>query len=88
MKCQIIAGVACCLLAAAVTPARAQKDAPATTAEVRTAVEKGLFFVEKSAIAWWKKEKCVSCHDGPMLMFSHNIAKRQRFPIDQKKLDF
>ena len=23
-----------------------------------------------------------------MLMFSHNIAKRQGFPIDQKKLDF
>jgi hypothetical protein len=76
------------LILASADSAVAQNDVPASVAEVQTAVEKGLFFVEKTAIAWWKKEKCVSCHDGPMLMFSHNIAKRQGFPIDQKKLDF
>ena len=69
-------------------PVAAQSNVPASTDEVQLAVEKGLFFVEQTAIAWWKKEKCVSCHDGPMLMFSHNIAKRQGFPIDQSKLDF
>ena len=88
MKCRIIAGVGCCLFGAFAAPAHAQSDVPASVAEVQTAVEKGLFFVEKTAIAWWKKEKCVSCHDGPNLLFSHNIAKRQGFPIDQTKLDF
>lgn len=78
----------CMLIGQQADSAVAQNDTPASVAEVQSAVEKGLFFVEKTAIAWWKKEKCVSCHDGPMLMFSHNIAKRQGFAIDQKKLDF
>lgn len=56
--------------------------------EVQRSVEKGLFFVQQTAVRWWKERKCASCHDGPMLLFSHNIAKRQGFPIDQKKLDF
>lgn len=88
MKYRIVLGLIVLLLGAFGSAVRAQSHAPASAAEVQAAVEKGLFFVEKTAIAWWKKEKCVSCHDGPMLMFSHNIAKRQGFPIDQKKLDF
>lgn len=88
MKNRLIAVFACFLVGMSVTQVNAQDGAPASDAEVQAAVEKGLFFVEKTAIAWWKKEKCVSCHDGPLLMFSHNIAKRQGFPIDQKKLDF
>jgi hypothetical protein len=88
MKYRIVPGLIVLLLGAFGSAVHAQSDESASVAEVQTAVEKGLFFVEKAAIAWWKKEKCVSCHDGPMLMFSHNIAKRQGFPIDQKKLDF
>lgn len=56
--------------------------------EVRMAVEKGLFFVEQSSMRWWKSKKCSSCHEGPALLFAHNIAKRQGFPVDQTKLDF
>lgn len=88
MNCRITFVFASILIIQQADSSVAQSDAPASVAEVQTAVEKGLFFVEKTAITWWKKEKCVSCHDGPMLMFSHNIAKRQGFPIDQKKLDF
>ncbi|MBM80390.1 MAG: hypothetical protein CMJ78_07325 [Planctomycetaceae bacterium] len=60
----------------------------ASVEEVQLAVEKGLFFVEKTTMRWWNKKKCASCHDGPMLLFSHNVAKRQGFPINQSKLDF
>ncbi|MEM7011493.1 MAG: hypothetical protein AAF585_08420 [Verrucomicrobiota bacterium] len=47
---------------------------PPTDEEVQIAVEKGLFFVEKTAMKWWKTKKCSSCHEGPILMVSYNIA--------------
>ena len=61
---------------------------PASVEEVQMAVEKGLFFVEQNSVEWWAGEKCSSCHHGPMLLFSHNIAKRRGFQIPQKRLDF
>lgn len=70
------------------TKSEAAKAAGADTAEVQLAVEKGLFFVERTAMKWWNRKKCASCHEGPMLLFSHNVAKRQGIPVDQKKLDF
>lgn len=59
-----------------------------TRDNVQLAVEKGLFYVEQSAMNWWKTKNCVSCHHAPQLLFSHNIAKRQGFSIDQADLDF
>ena len=77
------------LLSGLMVPAGyAGKQEGADRDEVQFAVEKGLFFVEKTTIRWWKKKKCSSCHEGPMLLFSHNIAKRRGFPIDQETLDF
>jgi hypothetical protein len=70
------------------TTFKAPKSAGADAAEVQLAVEKGLFFVERTAMKWWKTKKCASCHEGPMLLFSQNVAKRQGSPFDQKKLDF
>lgn len=78
------------LLLAGLCPASAVAESAnkASTNEVQLAVEKGLFYIEETSIRWWEKKKCVSCHEGPMMMFSHNIAKRRGFPIDQEKLDF
>lgn len=66
----------------------AGEPSAASTEEVQRAVEKGLFFVEKSSMNWWKKKKCVSCHEGPALMLSHNIARRQGFNVPLEKLEF
>lgn len=66
----------------------AQETAPAGSDEVQRAVEKGLFYVEENTMRWWKTKKCVSCHDGPALMFSHNIARQQGFAVPRQKLQF
>ena len=70
------------------TATQADEPAGASVKEVQRAVEKGLFFVEKTTMNWWEKKKCVSCHEGPALMFSHNIARRQGFNVPLEKLEF
>ncbi|MEK6258620.1 MAG: hypothetical protein AABP62_08365 [Planctomycetota bacterium] len=60
----------------------------ATPAVLQLAVEKGLFYIERQSMVWWKENKCVSCHEGPMLLVAHIVAKERGVPIDQRKLDF
>jgi squalene-hopene/tetraprenyl-beta-curcumene cyclase len=58
-----------------------------TAAEVRPAVERGLGFVEKAGQAWLKERKCIACHHGAFMLWSHNEARQRGFAIDAKKLD-
>ena len=60
---------------------------PVTTAQVRNAVVRSLPFLEKEGVAWMDKRKCIACHHGPFLLWSHNEARRRGFAVDRKKLD-
>ena len=54
--------------------------------EARPAIERGLAYLEKDGLAWMKERKCVACHHGPFLLWSHNEARLRGFNLDQKKL--
>jgi rhodanese-related sulfurtransferase len=54
--------------------------------QVRWAAEKGLRFVEKDAVAWIKTKKCVACHHGPFLLWTHDEAKKAGIAVDENKL--
>jgi hypothetical protein len=53
----------------------------------RQAIERSLPFLEKAGLAWLDKRKCIACHHGAFLLWSHNEARRRGFPVDEKKID-
>lgn len=55
-------------------------------ADVRRAVERALPFVEKEGVAWREERKCLSCHTGAFLVWSHREADRRGFAVDAGKL--
>ena len=68
----------------------AEKSNPAAkvdAAQVRQAVARSLPFIEKEGTAWMKERKCISCHHGPFLLWSHNEARRSGIAVDAKKLE-
>lgn len=67
------------LLLAAAVPVAAQDAKPAAqarpeTEKVRAAAERGLVFLEKEGLAWMQDRKCISCHHGPFMLWSHREA--------------
>src|SRR5437763_937798 len=54
--------------------------------EVRPAVQRGLAYLEKDGLAWMNERKCIACHHGPFLLWSHNEARLRGFTVDPKKL--
>ncbi len=53
---------------------------------VRPAVERGLAYLEKDGLAWMNERKCIACHHGAFLLWSHNEARRRGFTVEPKKL--
>jgi hypothetical protein len=60
---------------------------PPTAADVRASVERGLPYIEKAGQAWLKERKCIACHHGAFMLWSHNEARQRGFAIDAKKMD-
>jgi hypothetical protein len=63
----------------------ASSTVPVDTPQVRQAVEKSLPFLEKAGLEWETK-KCVSCHHGPLMMWSGYEAKKRGFTVNEKSL--
>jgi hypothetical protein len=76
------------LLHVAGPSAWAQPRGPARAEETQRAVEKGLFFLERQSMKWWKNRGCATCHEGQMLLVGANVAKARGIAVDQAKLDF
>jgi squalene-hopene/tetraprenyl-beta-curcumene cyclase len=55
-------------------------------ADVRTAVERSLPFLEKEGVAWMTSKGCASCHHVPFLIWSHAEARAGGITIDDRKL--
>jgi hypothetical protein len=37
---------------------------------------------------WWQEHHCITCHDGGILIFATNVARRRGVPVSREKLDF
>lgn len=75
------------ILAAPLRASEKSKQPPAANVEqVRQAVERSLPFLEKEGLAWMAQRKCIACHHGPFLLWSHNEARLRGFAVDPKKL--
>ncbi len=61
-------------------------DSSGKPQQARRAAEQGLQFIENKAIDWIKTRKCVACHHGPFLLWTHDEAKRAGIAIDENKL--
>lgn len=60
---------------------------PGAVPSVRAAVARSLPYIERHGVAWIEKHGCVSCHQVPVLVWSHNQAAAQGFAVDREKLD-
>ena len=85
------AGLIICLLSAWTVlsvvpePLQATDDSPSAE-QIREGIAKALPFLEREGLAWIKQRKCVTCHQIPFMLWSHNEARRHGFQIDQDKL--
>jgi hypothetical protein len=81
----VVACVSLCPLASlarACEPAKKSPPAPATPEQSRKAVERGLEFLAKDAVAWRKDRQCATCHHGTMTVWAMSEAKARGFAID------
>jgi hypothetical protein len=71
-------------IVAAFLPAtvRAQEAAPAA-ADIGRAVDRGLAFLAKDAVAWREKHNCASCHHAALVVWSMREAKRAGHAVDE-----
>ncbi|MFN4261909.1 MAG: prenyltransferase/squalene oxidase repeat-containing protein [Gemmataceae bacterium] len=73
-----------CLFASA--GAALAQDGESRIAQARKAVERSLPFIEKEGVAWMKKQKCVSCHHIPMMVWALSEARNRGYRSDEKVL--
>src|SRR5262249_49813116 len=57
-----------------------------TPVQVRTAVERGLAFLEKDAAKWRKERGCATCHHGTMTVWALSEAKSQGYSVSAETL--
>ena len=63
--------------------ASAQADEPT---DVDAAIDRGLAFLAKDAVAWKEKHNCVSCHHAALIVWSMREAKQQGWTVDEPLL--
>jgi N-acyl-D-amino-acid deacylase len=79
-------------LAVCVRPARSgdAEKAPAgaalTPQQTRTAIEQGLAFLEKDAVAWRTQRECATCHHGTMTVWALSEAMDQGYAVGAETL--
>lgn len=52
--------------------------------DAKTAIDRGLAFLAKDALAWKETKKCASCHHAPMAIWTLNEAQKLGFGGDEK----
>lgn len=65
--------------------ADSQQPAP-TDAEVRSAVERSLPYLETAGVNWMEGRGCMSCHHVPFLLWSFRSAQSHGLTVDSDKL--
>ena len=75
-----LAALTACIL---LIGASAQADEPT---DVDAAIDRGLAFLAKDAVAWKEKHNCVSCHHAALIVWSMREAKQQGWTVDEPLL--
>ena len=70
----------------AAAPVPPVKPASSVTAPQVRPAGAGLAYLEKGGLAWMNEGKCIACHHGEFLLWSHNEARLHGFAVDPKKL--
>ncbi|MCC9642865.1 terpene cyclase/mutase family protein [Rhodopirellula sp. JC740] len=89
MNIQLIRTAVCCLTVGLSLFAGGEKAASQETTSVSLkaqAIEKGLRYVASAGERWIEKRGCVSCHQVPTLIWSHQIAVELDAPGARDKL--
>jgi hypothetical protein len=63
----------------------ASPEAP-TADEMRQSVEKSLVYIEREGVVWIETKKCNSCHQVPIMVWSHVEARRQGLKLNEAGL--
>jgi hypothetical protein len=78
-----------CLIAAGVATVAGQESAQkakSKPADVTAAIERGLGFLAKDALAWKKNHNCASCHHAALVIWSMHEAKERGHKVDEPVL--
>src|SRR5262249_54787129 len=86
-----VALVVGCLLGVCVRPVQSQGPKKVPTAvrlpqQARTAIERGLAFLEKDALTWRKERGCATCHHGAITIWALSEAKNQGYRVRAETL--
>jgi hypothetical protein len=79
---QFVAALSC-LLPAGVLPSEEPSPKPP---ELRPALDRGLAFLARDALAWKSEHKCASCHHAGLVVWSMREAKDLGFAVDEPVL--
>jgi hypothetical protein len=64
----------------------AAADSGPSAADVRKAVERSLPYLASGGITWIEQHDCLSCHQVPFYLWSHNLARTRGIAVDEQKL--
>ena len=56
------------------------------TAPVRQSLKRSLTYLQKDGVQWIEEQSCVTCHQIPSMLSSHNQAVASGLDVDNKKL--
>ncbi len=62
------------------------QEVPPQTSELRTAIDRGLAFLVKDALAWKNEHNCASCHHASLMVWAMREAKRRGHVVDEPVL--
>jgi squalene-hopene/tetraprenyl-beta-curcumene cyclase len=62
-------------------------DPTVKSADVPQAIDRGVSFLAKDAVAWRDEQNCVSCHHAGMVVWSMNEARRRGHSVDEPLLE-
>jgi len=71
-------------LQSSASPQARASEPPAAT-PTHNAIERGLAFLEKDALAWRKERTCATCHHGTMTVWALSEAKARGYAIDRNQ---
>src|SRR3989442_726578 len=69
-----------------VSGAASGQEARQKPSEIDAAIQRGLAFLAKDAMAWKKDHNCVSCHHAALVVWSMREAKQRSHAVDEPVL--
>src|SRR5262245_40411931 len=73
-------------IVAILSGAASAQDLPHKASAVDVAIERGLTFLAKYAIAWKNDHNCVSCHHAALVIWSMREAEQHGYAVDEPVL--